>query len=166
MTRRPPRIALLALLALLAATTSVAAGNWATATMDPAPRPAAGIETTFGFEILQHGVTPVSWVTATFVATDLATGEQIQSPMRTGDATGRYIATVTFPQTGEWTWYVMLAELGTDQTGAGGSITVLEPMEAALERLTELGGRLDQPLTLVPAFGRWIEAAGRAAGAG
>ena len=61
--------------------------------MDPGPEPAAGIETTLGFEIRQHGVTPVSWVTATFVATNLATGEQVQSPMRADDTTGRFTRT-------------------------------------------------------------------------
>jgi hypothetical protein len=167
MTRRSPLLVLLALLALLAGATPVAAGNWATATMDPAPDPAADVTSTFGFTILQHGVTPAPWVTATFVATDLATGHQIMVPMHVDDASGHFTADVTFPDTGDWTWFVMLAELGTDQGSAGGTLTVLEPHVAAARRLDDLGGRLGGSLALVPALARWLdEVAGRAAGAG
>jgi hypothetical protein len=155
-----------ALFATLLLATPAAAGGWATATMDPVPAPAAGLEMTFGFEIRQHGETPISWVTATFVATDLATGEQVQFPMRAFGETGRYVTSVTFPNAGSWSWYVLLGELGSDQEGAGGTLTVLEPMDAAAQRLTDLGGRLDEPLGLAFAFARWLEAAGRSAGAG
>ena len=75
-------------------------------------------------------------------------------------------ADVTFPGAGPWSWYVMLDELGSDQEGAGGTLTVLEPMDAAMQRLNDLGGRLDEPLSLASAFARWLEAAGRSAGAG
>jgi hypothetical protein len=166
MTRRRSSIVLSSLLTTFLLAAPVSAGNWATATMDPAPAPAAGLQTTFGFEIRQHGETPISWVTATFVATNLETGEQLQVPMRAFGDTGRYVTDVTFPDAGSWSWYVMLGELGSDQEGAGGTLTVLEPREAAVQRLTELGGRLGQPLTLVSAFARWLEAAGRSAGAG
>jgi hypothetical protein len=156
-----------ALFATLVLATPATAGGWATASMDPAPEPAAGFAATFGFEIRQHGETPISWVTATFVATNLATGEQVQAPMLPdAAAVGRFTTDVTFPDAGEWTWFVALAELGSDQEGAGGTLTVLQPMDAAVQRLTELGVRLDEPLTLVFAMSRWIEAAGRSAGAG
>jgi hypothetical protein len=86
--------------------------------------------------------------------------------MRAFGDTGRYITEVTFPRAGSWSWWVMLGELGSDQEGAGGTLTVLEPMDAAIQRLTDLGGRLDEPLTVFSAFARWIEAAGSSAGAG
>ena len=148
MTRRRLPFALSALLATLLLASPAAAGGWATATMDPVPDPAAGLQTTFGFDIRQHGETPISWVTATFVATDLETGQQVQFPMRAFGDTGRYITEVTFPRAGSWSWWVMLGELGSDQEGAGGTLTVLEPMDAAIQRLTDLGGRLDEPLTV------------------
>jgi hypothetical protein len=166
MTRRRLPIPLIALFATLLLVTPVAAGNWATATMDPVPEPAAGIEATFGFEIRQHGETPVSWVTATFVATNLETGEQVQFPMRAFGETGRYVTAVTFPDAGSWSWFVMLGELGSDQEGAGGTLTVLEPVDAAIARLSDVGVRLDEAYRLIPTLARWIEAAGRAAGAG
>jgi hypothetical protein len=166
MTRRRLPIVLSALFAALLMSTPAAAGNWATATMDPVPEPAAGLQTILGFEILQHGETPISWVTATFVATNLETGAQVQFPMRASGDTGRYITEVTFPAAGSWSWYVMVGELGSDQEGAGGTLTVLEPMDAAMQRLTDLGAGLKEPLTLVSAFARWLEAAGRSAGAG
>ncbi len=166
MTRRRLPIASAALFATLLLATPAVAGGWATATMDPVPAPAAGLQMTVGFEIRQHGVTPISWVTATFVATNLETGQQVQFPMRAFGETGRYVTDVTFPDAGSWSWYVILGELGSDQEGAGGTLTVLEPMDAAMQRLTDLGGRLDEPLSLASAVARWLEAAGRSAGAG
>jgi hypothetical protein len=166
MTRRRLPIVLSALFATLLLATPATAGGWATASMDPAPEPAAGFAATFGFEIRQHGETPISWVTATFVATNLETGEQVQAPMRPDGAVGRFTTDVTFPDAGEWTWFVALAELASDQTDAGGTLMVLQPMDAAMQRLTELGVRLEEPLSLVSAVSRWIEAAGRSAGAG
>lgn len=86
MTR--PLIILSVLLGAIMWASPVAAGNWATAHMDePARPPVADQEATFGFVVLQHGVTPASWVTATFVATNLATGEQVQAPMRASTPT-------------------------------------------------------------------------------
>jgi hypothetical protein len=140
MTRRRLPIALVVLLASIAWAAPVSAGGWATATMDrPTPVPIAGIGSVFGFDIRQHGVTPVSWVTATFVATDLATGAQVQAPMHPEGADGRYAASITFPEAGDWTWYVALAELGTDQEGAGGTLAVVTPTQAAAAILAELG---------------------------
>lgn len=149
MTRRPLIILSVLLVALLWAS-PVAAGNWATAHMDePARPPVADQEATFGFVVLQHGVTPASWVTATFVATSLATGEQVQAPMRAVDADGRFVTNVTFPDAGDWSWYVSLAELGTDQEGAGGTLTVAEP-ESATSGLGALARRIGAALV------RWL----------
>jgi hypothetical protein len=167
MTHRSPRIALAALLAVLAGATPVAAGNWATARMDPAAETAAGLKATFGFTILQHGVTPAPWVTATFVATNLATGDQIRVPMRADDASGHFTTDVTFPDTGDWTWFVMLAELGTDQDGAGGSLTVLGLDEVVARRLGGLAGHLGGSLARLPVITHWLaEVATRSTSAG
>lgn len=155
--RRLPILAA-ALLAILVWAAPAVAGNWATARMDgPAPTPIAGAETAFGFEVLQHGVTPVSWVTATFVATNLATKAQIQAPMHAVGADGHFETSITFPEPGEWTWYVLLAELGTDQDGAGGTLTVTAGDASAAEagpvaQLAELERRLDAALDRLAAL--------------
>jgi hypothetical protein len=155
MTRRP-LILFSVLLATLVWATPAVAGNWATATMDqPAPAPVAGVEVPFGFDILRHGVTPVSWVTATFVATDLATGQQVQAPMTANGPEGHYVTSVTFPNAGDWTWYVLLAELGTDQDGAGGTLTVVDATAAA-PGLAAIGQRIGAALIALPAFARWL----------
>ena len=166
MTRRRLPIVLSALFATLVLAIPASAGGWATATMAPAPEPAAGFATTFAFDIRQHGKTPISWVSATFVATNLATGEQIQFPMRTAKDTGAYTVAVTFPDAGEWSWFVTFDQLASDQDGAGGTVTVLEPAEALVQRLSDLGIGLDEAFLLLPALARWVEAAGRSADAG
>ena len=51
----------LALVATLLLVSSVVAGGWATATIDPGTAgPQAGSPTTIGFRVLQHGQTPNS----------------------------------------------------------------------------------------------------------
>ncbi len=136
----------------------MSAGNWATAEMDqPAPLVLADVETTFGFVILRHGETPASWVTARFVATNLETGVQVQAPMRAVDADGRFHTSVTFPDGGDWTWYVLLAELGTDQDGAGGTLTVREPGEVAASLLA-VGIRFGAALGALPGLARDLAA--------
>jgi hypothetical protein len=163
MTRRRLAIAMSVLLATIAWASPVAAGNWATATMDAGPAPAAGVATPFRFVILQHGVTPAPWVTATLVATNLVTGAQIQAPMHADGIDGGFVTSITFPDAGDWTWYVLLAELGTDQGSAGGTLAVLEPAEAAAARLADLDERYGG---LVPVFARWLaDAAARSAAA-
>jgi hypothetical protein len=165
MTRRLALV-LSALLATLLLATPASAGNWATAELAAGPEPAAGVEQTYRFLIKQHGVTPVSWVTATFVATNLTTGEQVQFPMRAVDANGNFMTQVTFPEAGDWTWFVMLAELGTDQEGAGGTLTVLEPTVLAAKRLSDLRDRFGGALLLVPGLEGWLDDLAARAGAG
>ena len=62
--------------------TTVTAGGWATIVADSTnpPQPKAGDTFTFGFTVLQHGVTPAGWVeTPTFVGTNATTGERIEA---------------------------------------------------------------------------------------
>jgi hypothetical protein len=154
-TRRIP-IILSALVAVLLSSVPASAGNWATARLDAsAAMPIAGLEATFGFEIRQHGVTPVDWVTATFVATNLTTRAQIQSPMHPDGTVGHYVTTITFPEAGDWTWYVLLRELGTDQDGAGGTLPVVTPVEAAASILAELRRGVGPAMDLAATMGLW-----------
>ena len=94
--------------------TGVAAGGWATINADPTntPQPKAGEPFTFGFTVLQHGVTPAGWVeTPTFVGIDTTTGQRIEAKASGQGADGHFVATVTLPSSGYWTWQVVLTDL-------------------------------------------------------
>jgi len=82
---------------------SAVAGGWATTTVDKLDDPVrAGDRALVGYTIRQHGVRPVSLEN---------TGIEIRRgarraffPGRPSGATGHYVASVTFPARGTWTW--------------------------------------------------------------
>jgi hypothetical protein len=141
-------ISALVLSLIVATAPPAAAGGWATVEPDDAAavRP-LGIATELGFRVLQHGVTPASWVTATLVAVDATSGARLEMPMQAVGADGRFVVDVTFPEPGEWRWAVTLAELGSD---ANGVVTVVSPEEAFAAyavRVEHLEQQLDAALT-------------------
>src|SRR5258707_3489917 len=77
--------------------TSASAGGWATITADKTnpPQPHAGVPFTFGFTVLQHGVTPAGWVHPTFVGTNVTSGARIDVNATTQGAAGHSVSTVT-----------------------------------------------------------------------
>jgi hypothetical protein len=82
---------------------TVVAGGWAeVAVTDPPLDPPVGSGTTVGLQVMQHGVTPVSWPTLTVVATDKVTGESFRTEARAEGPEGHYVATLTFPAAGSW----------------------------------------------------------------
>jgi hypothetical protein len=94
--------------------TGVSAGGWATINADATnpPQPNAGETFTFGFTVLQHGVTPAGWVeTPTFVGINTVTGERVEAQATGQGADGHFVATVTLPSAGFWTWQVDLTDL-------------------------------------------------------
>jgi hypothetical protein len=93
--------------------TGVAAGGWATINPDTSNTPPKeGEPFTFGFTVLQHGVTPAGWVeTPTFVGINTTTGQRIEAKASGQGADGHFIATVTLPSSGFWTWQVVLTDL-------------------------------------------------------
>jgi len=104
MTTRSRLLSALTLTTLLGlAAVSAFAGGWATTALDPLGDPVrAGDRALVGYTIRQHGVTPVSLAN---------TGIEIRRgarraffPGRPSGATGHYVATVTFPARGTWTW--------------------------------------------------------------
>lgn len=98
------------LLALSAGT--VSAGGWATITADPTNgEPTEGEPTTIGFTVLQHGRTPAGWESPTLVATETATGEVIEAKATRQGPDGHFVATVTLPRAGSWSWHVKLRDL-------------------------------------------------------
>ena len=94
----------LALLATFAVASVAASGGWAQVSATNVPvDPPAGEETTIGLNVLQHGVTPVSWPGLTVVATDATSGAVIRAAATASGPEGSYVATLVFPSAGEWT---------------------------------------------------------------
>src|SRR5262245_30842562 len=96
---------------------SASAGGWAVGSLDEAPSGEAGTTEDVGFTILQHGQTPVD--IAEDVGIDIyGTGYHEFFPA-TGDGTvGHYIASVTFPDAGSYTWSIRMGMFEPQQLGA------------------------------------------------
>lgn len=145
MTRRILRGLAAATMLVVLSAGAVSAGGWATILADPGNpgQPNAGEPFTFGFTVLQHGVTPAGWEQATFVAIAGATGERVQVKAVAQGGDGHFVATVTLPSAGFWTWQVELADLIVETTPQPMAVAlngVLPAMDtgamlAALERV-------------------------------
>jgi hypothetical protein len=145
MTYRLSRALAAALLILGLTLTGASAGGWATITADSTnpPQPNAGEKFTFGFTVLQHGLTPASWVGATFVGINTTTGARVEAKATNQGPDGHFVATVTLPSAGSWTWQVELSELMVQTAPqplvvatANGKLPTVDTAEmlAALER--------------------------------
>ena len=112
MTRRIASV-LAAFGLLLALAAPVLAGGWANIVADTqtGQPPVEGQPTTIGFTVLQHGVTPAPWETATVHFTDSSTGETVDVVSKNDDPNGHFTARVTLPHMGYWTWSVTLKDL-------------------------------------------------------
>lgn len=114
MTRRILRGLAAATLLVALSAGAASAGGWATIQTDTGnpPQPNAGEPFTFGFTVLQHGVTPAGWVeTPTFLGINGATGERVEVKAVAQGADGHFVAKVTLPAGGIWTWQVVLTDL-------------------------------------------------------
>lgn len=126
------------------AASPVAAGGWATITADNSTiEPTEEEPFQFGFTVLQHGETPAGWESATLVLTNVDTGERISTHATPQGADGHFVATVTVPDAGYWTWVVDLRDLEVDMTPQAFRVTT------ATGTVPELGGQ-----TLVNAIER------------
>jgi len=145
MSNRPSRALAAALLLLGLTLTGASAGGWATITADSTnpPQPNAGERFTFGFTVLQHGVTPAGWVGATFVGINTTTGARVEAKATNQGPDGHFVATVTLPNAGNWTWQVELTDLMVETAPqplvvatANGKLPTVNTAEmlAALER--------------------------------
>lgn len=93
-----------ALLATFMVASVAASGGWAQVSATNVPvDPPVGQETTIGLNVLQHGVTPVSWPGITVVATEATSGAVIRAAATASGPEGSYVATLVFPTAGEWT---------------------------------------------------------------
>jgi hypothetical protein len=104
-----------AMLLVLAA--PVLAGGWADIVADgqTGKPPVEGQPTKVGFTVLQHGVTPAPWETATVHFTDSRTGESLDVTATNDRDDGHFVATATLPHAGFWSWQVTLRDLLSQQ---------------------------------------------------
>lgn len=108
-------VAAMAMLLILAL--PAMAGGWADIVADgQTTTPRAGRPVEIGFRVMQHGVTPAPWVTATVHFANVGTGGTFDVIARNDDPDGHFVATATMPDAGFWTWNVTLRELATTQT--------------------------------------------------
>jgi hypothetical protein len=103
--------------ALLALPGWALAGGWALTSFDELPSDfEAGASYDLTYTVLQHGVNPVdvgqSEVRVIDGNGDVTTFAAIRLPER-----GRYEVTVTFPESGLWTWEVTQGDFGTHPMG-------------------------------------------------
>jgi hypothetical protein len=134
-----------ALAMLLIVAVPVMAGGWADIVADGQTTrpPVEGQPISVGFKVMQHGVTPAPWETATVHFVDGATGEKIDVVATNDDANGHFVATTTLPHAGYWSWQVTLRDLASDHAPvtftvrtANGQAPAFDPSAAmtAIER--------------------------------
>ena len=85
--------------------TPALAGGWAVITLDELPGEiVAGQPLEIGFTVRQHGVTPLGDLTPNVYTRqgDLKVNAQAKAQ----GETGHYVATLIFPEAGEWTWSI------------------------------------------------------------
>ncbi len=96
----------LALLLSLVFVVPVFAGGWAVITLDGLPTNVrAGEPLTIGFTVLQHGRTPMDGLYPTVTATLLKDTQFVVDAEPEGKP-GHYVATLTFPKEGDWSWSI------------------------------------------------------------
>jgi hypothetical protein len=114
------------ILSLVLAATAFA-GGWANAVMDTPPDDPAGPNepVTLGFTLMQHGVTPVDWGNPQILLTNADTGEQITVAAHPEGATGHWIAQVSLPANGSWSYEVrhdlLITMMGAQPISVGGA---------------------------------------------
>lgn len=155
-------IAAVAMLLILAV--PVMAGGWAEIVADAqtSKPPVEGQPTEVGFKVMQHGVTPAPWETATVHFVDMGSGDTIDVVARNDNANGHFAATATLPHAGYWSWQVTLQNLESDhvpvtlavRTAAGqlpafDSATALTAIDRAKSEIrnelaTQFGGQIEQ----------------------
>ena len=125
MRRRLALAASFASILSLALAATAFAGGWANAVMDTPPDDPGGPNqpVTLGFTLMQHGVTPVDWGNAQIVLTNADTGERIVAAARPEGTTGHWVAEVTLPAAGSWSYEVqhdlLITMMGAEPISVG-----------------------------------------------
>lgn len=119
----------LATLAVFVISSVAVAGGWAQVTAINVPvDPPPGEETTIQLNVLQHGVTPVSWPGLTVIATDATSGAVVAAVAKASGPQGSYTATLVFPSAGDWTLTFQSSDLSMEGSAA---MHVATPVVAA-----------------------------------
>jgi hypothetical protein len=97
-----------AVVALFGMAGPVLAGGWAVTTVDSLPEGgfAAGRTYHVGYTIRQHGQTPFDGAKTSIRTYSAETGESRLFPGVPDGSPGHYVAEVTFPTAGAWSWEV------------------------------------------------------------
>src|SRR5256885_1676159 len=107
MARRAATSLALAVLALMVLAPPASAGGWAITSFDSLPGEfRAGQSYRLGYTVLQHGQAPVRDARTAIHIRSKATGEALSFPGQPQGAPGHYVAEVSFPSAGEWSWEV------------------------------------------------------------
>jgi mono/diheme cytochrome c family protein len=122
------------------------AGGWAVVTLDHLPSDlVVNQPVTIGFNVRQHGQTLLGGLEPTIAATRVDSNETVTATAHDEDATGHYIATLTFPSVGNWEWYI----------DAFGSRQPMPPLVVAASRPEpNAASRDSQPFG---ASGTWVQ---------
>lgn len=124
------RTLVLAAMFALALSSPALAGGWAVTTLDSVPDAFdAGQTYSIGYTIRQHGVTPVSVDRTEIRVTHSDSGKRLSFRGVPEGPVGHYVAKVTIPAAGTWTWDVTQ---GPFEAQPLGTITVSVPGSAAL----------------------------------
>jgi hypothetical protein len=112
------RIALVAILALMAIPMAAFAGGWAMASFDQVPGEfEAGSTYDLHYSILQHGVTPVDVGDSQVLIVDSAGSITAFDAVPLGEP-GRYSVSITFPESGSWDWEVTMGPFASHPMGS------------------------------------------------
>jgi hypothetical protein len=117
-------------LALTVGAGQALAGGWAVTSVDSAPQEfVAGQTYDVEYSVLQHGIHPTTSNGSSMQLVNEATGQVLTFPGEPNAATGRYVAQITAPQEGSWSWSASSGfgeqELGTLQVAAAHETTAL-----------------------------------------
>lgn len=123
-----------ALALVLGVGSPVAGGGWALGSLDAIPAASAGQTEQVGFMILQHGITPTHF--ADEVTGDV--GIEIIAASGAGEffealpdeKVGHFVATVTFPAAGDYTWNI---QMGWFQPQDLGPLTVTADSSSSVD---------------------------------
>jgi hypothetical protein len=98
---------LCALVLALVIAAPASAGGWTNVTLDSLPTNIqAGQNLALGFMVRQHGITPISNVTPTLKARNVATGETLSAVASQEGPVGHFVVDLSFPSAGDWRWSV------------------------------------------------------------
>jgi hypothetical protein len=133
--KRLTAIGLLSAGLLIMAAPAATAGGWAITSMDELPGEFQAGETyQLGYTILQHGKTPVDGAETDITARNPATGETLRFVGQADGQPGHYVAEVTFPEGGSWTWSVTQGDFAVHELGD--LLVAAAPVEAVAATVT------------------------------